>query len=286
MKNHLTPLQQMEKTICAIRLYSPNVEVASKRHISRPNEEPPISEKLTDDKRHLMKTINWLRYENTRNEANIWIRPMPSKAHPWLLLDDLNSELSHKISRKYASLLIETSSGNFQCRLLTDRPLDFKQRSRVQSELVKLLNLSGGQADRGSTAGDKWGRLPGFRNRKPGRDCWTNLVMDTTMTAPKFDPTPFLFPQGGACALSASSPEQPRSPVHPETRSSATSESEAEFGWVLSRLRFFQSKGFDLGREIVRLQQLLERQAEERGKRNPRDYSRRTILAVRRMLGV
>ncbi len=282
----MNPQEQAFSMITALRRHAGSLEVAAKRHIERPIEQAPVTRILSYDPARLESVIRWLSYENTRNEANIWIRPMPCEAHPWLLLDDLGIELAHKISRKYASLLIETSPGNYQCRLLTDRPLHFKQRSHVQSELVKLLNQSGAHADGGSTAGDKWGRLAGFRNRKPGRDCWTNLVMDTTMTAPKFDPAPFLFPQGGACAVLASSPEHPRSQFLSATRSSAKSESETEFGWILGRLRFFQSKGFELGREIVRLQQLLERQAEERGKRNPRDYSQRTILAARRVLGI
>ncbi len=147
--------------------------------------------------------LPYLRRANASAQANIWVRPDPAAAHPWLFLDDVPLRLACRIADKYASVVVETSAGNAQIRLLASRALTGPQRGEVQRELRTLL---GARADAGSTAGDKWGRLAGFRNRKPGVDFWTNLVVDTASdaTAPRLDPTPHL----DRSALDSSRPEQ------------------------------------------------------------------------------
>ncbi len=134
----------------------------------------------------------WLAAQNVSQNGQILIRPAAEEDHPWLLLDDVPEAKAMAISSKYAALVVETSKikgtgeGNCQVRLLADRPLSANERHAIQGELVARLRGAEIRADKGSTSGVKMGRLPGFRNRKPGRDNWTNLLADTTATAPRY----------------------------------------------------------------------------------------------------
>lgn len=134
----------------------------------------------------------WLAAENASKSGQILIRPAADEDHPWLLLDDVPEAKARRIAQKYGALVVWTSKnentgeGNCQIRLLADRPLSANERLAIQNDLVARLRLAGSRADTGSTSGVKMGRLPGFRNRKPGRDNWTNLLVDTTDTAPRF----------------------------------------------------------------------------------------------------
>lgn len=133
----------------------------------------------------------WLGAQNARQNGQILIRPAAEEDHPWLLLDDVPEAKAMAISRKYAALVVwtsknkDTGEGNCQVRLLADRPLSANERLAIQGEIVARLRGAEIRADTGSTSGVKMGRLPGFRNRKPGRDNWTNLLADTTATAPR-----------------------------------------------------------------------------------------------------
>lgn len=134
----------------------------------------------------------WLAAENASKNGQILIRPAAEEDHPWLLLDDVPEAKAMAISRKYAALVVltsknkDTGEGNCQVRLLADRPLSANERLAIQNDLVARLRGAEIQADTGSTSGVKMGRLPGFRNRKPGRRNWTNLLADTTATAPRY----------------------------------------------------------------------------------------------------
>ena len=113
---------------------------------------------------------------NARGNANILVRPDPAVHHPWLLVDDLPLTLGIEFAEQMAALVVETSSGNCQVRLLTSIPLDAEGRHAAQEIICERFG-----SDPGSTAGDKWGRLPGFTQRKPGKaGQWTNLKADST----------------------------------------------------------------------------------------------------------
>lgn len=134
----------------------------------------------------------WLGANNASQNGQILIRPAAGDEHPWLLLDDVPEAKAMAISSKYAALVVwtsknkDTGEGNCQVRLLADRPLSANERLAIQGELVARLRGAEIRADTGSTSGVKMGRLPGFRNSKPGRDNWTNLLADTTATAPRY----------------------------------------------------------------------------------------------------
>jgi len=256
---------QTEKMISVLLEHCEFIEIAALRNVGRPNEQmvkhawPGCSDLLA-----------WARFENAKNEANILIRPHPETAHPWLFLDDLPFSRADALSEKYQCIIVETSPTNFQARLLSNRDLDLRERFEVQRVLVKSL---GRDADAGSTAGCKFGRLAGFKNRKPGRDFWTNLAALPNQALPKFDPSLILNSLSplGACA--------PGGGHAAGTNRASSSESERDFGHILGRLRYFKSMGLDYITESRRLEvELIESSCSR--KSNPSDYARRTIAAA------
>jgi hypothetical protein len=172
----------------------------------------------------------WLAAENASKNGQILIRPAAEEDHPWLLLDDVPAEKAMAIANKYAALVVETSKikgtseGNCQVRLLADRPLRADERRAIQNDLVARLRLAGSRADTGSVSGVKLGRLPGFRNRKPGKSNWTNLLADTTATAPRYavvSPPAEQAEETGGRGIPTPAPDVPdRSTCRPADRSS------------------------------------------------------------------
>ena len=116
--------------------------------------------------------LAWAGWQQIHEHAQILIRPDPAASHPWLLADDIPVADALAFAGKRAALVIETSPGNTQLRVLADRPLSMPERTQAQRALREHLG-----GDPGSIAGDKWSRLAGFKNQKPGRGgCWTNLL--------------------------------------------------------------------------------------------------------------
>lgn len=116
--------------------------------------------------------LAWAGWQQVHEHAQILVRPAPEAPHPWLLADDIPVVDALAFAARRAALVIETSPGNCQLRVLADRPLSLPDRTTAQRALREHL-----AGDPGSIAGDKWGRLAGFKNQKPGRDgCWTNLL--------------------------------------------------------------------------------------------------------------
>ncbi len=161
-----TPTEQSVEMVFQLLKYTSHLQVAACRFIGTVDEALII--KLWDE-----KLLPWFKFENTKNNANIWVRPEPESAHPWLFIDDVPKGMAKKIANNYQCIVVETSPNNCQIRLVSNCDLSKEQRTDVQRSLVKLLGAS---ADSGSIAGCKWGRLPGFRNKKPGKNGWTNLI--------------------------------------------------------------------------------------------------------------
>lgn len=271
--------QQTDAFVTALLKHCDAVEVQSIRNIDTQDEAPSSIHELRS-LADLERLRRWLWHENESANGQILIRPAAEENHPWLFLDDVPLEKAGGIASKYAAVVVETSEGNCHVRLLADRPLSANERLAIQGELVARLRRAESRADTGSTSGVKMGRLPGFRNRKPGRDNWTNLVADTTATSPRFVVVP---PR----------PQEPIQPggrgLQPTATATATAAAAAaaaerdgdggyaaEFAWVCHRLR----EGLDCG-EVIRL---LADHAMRRGKRQTaaqaRKYAERTVAAA------
>jgi hypothetical protein len=259
------PMNDDEVTIMIDELlkHCSSVAIGALRHVGETNE-TLIEHAWTSN----ISLLKWARFENAHKKANILVRPKHSTPHPWLFLDDLSFVKADALSDRYQSIIVETSHQNFQARLLADRDLSEFDRHNVQSKLALLIN-----ADLGSTAGSKFGRLPGFRNKKDGKNGFmTRLAALPDDTLPKFNPYPYLLlpPKVGGCV----------SKVFVEkSHSGEVDESAIEFGYIYNRLCVFKNKGYDYLVEAKRLELDLIERCRAR-KSNPVDYARRTLKAV------
>ena len=124
------------------------------------------------------KNIPYLKAENA-NGRHILVKPTPNIEPYYFLIDDLNIDLitrHHQFSSrifKYGRMVVETSPGNYQVWIHSDRFLSLDEK---RYWLKRLHN------DPGADPNSRWGRCPGFRNRKEkhrtfsGRYPLANLV--------------------------------------------------------------------------------------------------------------
>jgi hypothetical protein len=107
------------------------------------------------------KHIKYLKAENAKGR-HILMQPMPEIAQYYLLIDDINwSIIKHHCNPdktwKKGRLVIETSPGNYQVWI---------HSSNVMSIDNKRYWLKRLRSDPGAAPKNRWGRCPGFRNRK------------------------------------------------------------------------------------------------------------------------
>lgn len=242
-----------------------SVEIGALRNVGAEGEKLVSQAYKKNDSESILK---WLSYENANNQANILIRPCPSNPHPWLFFDDLPFSVANSLSEKYQCAILETSFKNYQARLLSNCNLSAIDRYNAQRQIVKLLH---GNADLGSVAGDKFGRLPGFKNRKKGKNFWTFLAAIPDKTLPKFDPQPYLSPSPPYRGGCVSMVNKNQTKTNTEYDQSAI-----DFGFVFNRLRYFKKAGFDYLAESKKLEFKLIESSKLR-KSNPEDYAKRTI---------
>ena len=229
-----------------------------------------LSHERPRDRDEVLKSAPWGWVKNSEG-CNVYLRPARGKGWPIIFLDDLSPRKAHGISRKYSSLIIETSRDNCQCWIKCNRVMNESQRASVQSRLARMVG-----ADVGSTSGEHFGRAPGFRNKKDGRDDFMIRVLAATSNgsldvAPYIasDPTPHPSPVGGRVR---SVPF-----VSSGTSSVDSSESAAEYRFCLARFRWAIEKGRDPSGEVAFLTQNLLERAVGRGKRSPDSYTKLTI---------
>ena len=222
-----------------------------------------------------------------RAGGNIYLRPDQAECWPVVFLDDLPRARGLSISRKYSSLIVQTSRDNVQAWVACSRSLSPAERGAVQRMLVRLVG-----ADPAAAGGAQFGRAPGFRNMKPGRDGWMVRVVSVT-DAPLLDPAPHLLAAGPGSVASAASPShggRVLSPALVAAGGSGGSESDREYGYCLSRFQWAQRTGRDPRGQIPYLEQNLTARALVRGKRRTESdavaYARMTVTAAARQLGL
>jgi hypothetical protein len=97
------------------------------------------------------------------NGKHILIQPRADLASYFLLIDDLDVNLlfrHHKDAGgnwKPGRMIVETSGGNYQVWIRSFRPLALDEKRYWLKRL---------KSDPGADPNDRWGRFPGFRNRK------------------------------------------------------------------------------------------------------------------------
>lgn len=169
---------------------------------------------------------------------DVYFRPTRGTPACITMSDDLTLDAAQQLADGRAHLLAETSPNNYQLWLKTDRMLNEGERKTVQQALIAQ---HGG--DPGSASGEHFGRLPGFKNRKPKYDLpWVNLVQ-YSLDGDALAVEGLLSTPRGACALeppagvpsihSAGVAFQTRSP----SPSSDSAESHKEFKYAAESLR-------------------------------------------------
>lgn len=148
-----------------------------------PDAEPPEHRFLTLER--LAGFLAYGRYRNARNWS-VYITPSALKPNPrnrrkesfqdqqtTIYLDcDEPHCLEHVRHRyPYPTLVVRTSKGRYQVYWRLDRPVTIAE----QEELMSAMALDVG-ADRAATDVSRVLRLPGFWNRKPGRNNTVDIV--------------------------------------------------------------------------------------------------------------
>jgi hypothetical protein len=204
----------------------------------------------------------WLRYANSHG-CNIWIRPAVPE-HAIVMLDDLPTATAAAVARKYRALAIETSRGNCQVWIVCSRALSRAERQDVARSLSRLIG-----SDPGAISEPRWGRLAGFRQRKPGKEGFmTRVAAAAEPDRPPLDPAPHLAapsspaPAGGVVAYS---------PI-PSPGTTGGDQSVREFAFACHALR--------RGMSPVEVEAAIEQHVAATGRRKSRDYAARTVAAA------
>ena len=111
------------------------------------------------------KALDWIAARNTTG-SSIYVRPARTlAAHPWIFVDDLNTETLARLEEEHrAGIVVETSPSLFHAWLRIQEPVTAPIRTAIARELAKRFG-----GDPGSIGGHQFGRLPGTTNRKPNR---------------------------------------------------------------------------------------------------------------------
>lgn len=181
--------------------------------------------------------LPWLRARNTEGATNIWVRPAAVlEAHPLVMLDDLPASRALAVCQKYGGAAVETSPESpgkpalAQAWIVLSRPLDREARQDVAAALCRLIG-----SDPDAVSEPRWGRLPGFRQRKPGKTGWTNLL--AVGTGPALDPEPHLVGRPPLPKVTALPPTGAGGPSPLPPPGTGRDESKAEFLFALCSLR-------------------------------------------------
>jgi len=100
----------------------------------------------------LEKNLSYIRYRNCQGD-NIFVKPVSYNF--FILIDDLK-DISDRLD-KPGRMIVETSPANFQVWIHSDRMLEPEEKHHYQ----KLYGT-----DPGANSDVRWGRCPGFTNRK------------------------------------------------------------------------------------------------------------------------
>ncbi len=109
----------------------------------------------------IIRMLPYLKYRNA-NGAHIYIRPTGES--PYTLLDDLTAgALDRLVPEGYApAAVVETSPGSFQAWLRHAQPLPKELGTLAAKTLAERFGADPSAAD-----WRRFGRAPGFTNRKP-----------------------------------------------------------------------------------------------------------------------
>lgn len=156
-------------------------------HLAVFNEEKEARWKIEPE----VKNIPYLKAQNAQG-CHIFIKPDDTMEHFFMLADDLDFlALVHDHQRqdgkwKPGRMIVETSPRNYQCWIRSDRPLTVEEKSYWLKKMG---------SDPGAVPHGRYGRCPGFRNRKLKYEQGTSRsYRNTTPETREKDDCPQLFP--------------------------------------------------------------------------------------------
>lgn len=141
----------------------------------------------------LLRMVPYLKYRNA-NGAHIYTRPTGESSYT--LLDDLTPAAIARLEAEgYApAAVVETSPGSFQAWLRHLQPLTKELGTLAAKNLAEQFG-----ADRSAADWRRFGRMPGFTNRKPQ----STATLGAFSRSPVFTVTPAnLSPQPTSSVLS------------------------------------------------------------------------------------
>jgi len=198
----------------------------------------------------------WLRHENAHG-SNIWIRPAAAE-HPLVMLDDLPTATGAAVVRKYRALAVETSPGNAQVWIVCSRALTREERQDVARSLCRRVG-----SDPGAISEPRWGRLAGYRQRKPGKEGFmTTIIGAAALDRPLLDPAPHL----------ETAPSSPPAGGGAVVAYQGVDESRREFAFACHALR--------RGMSPDEVQAAIAAHVAATGRRKSRDYAARTVASA------
>lgn len=220
------------------------------------------------------KSMGYLKAMNAAGK-HVFLRPMSDREARFMLADDLTPEsLSrHREGKGFRAgrMVVETSPNNFQVWIRADRDLDLSEKRYW----LKRMGSDPGAAPRG-----RFGRAPGFRNRKEkyrdesggfplARLLWIDWRTDARVSPLPISAKPLPIPwKGGECAI--------RGEIT-RARYDRGDESATDFAYALALMR----RGMDDDAVMTRISLERENWVHHEGDRRRRDYLTRTVRRAR-----
>jgi hypothetical protein len=207
-----------------------------------------------------------------QNRANIWVRPA-DQDHAWAFVDDLEAASATGLANEHAAIVVQTSNDSFQAWVLLATPMPPAERCGANKALAAQFG-----SDPHAISEPRWGRMPGFRQTKPGKQgIWTNVVIDTTQEHAPMQWSASLPLKGGGVPLASQGDAAlPSQAPRGEVDDGDGDESAREFAFACHRLR--------AGWPAQRVIDAIATHAFERGKRGTmsaaRLYAERTVDAA------
>lgn len=162
---------------------------------------------------------------------DIFLRPARGTSARVVMLDDLNAHAVAEVIQHWRTAVVETSAGNHQTWISTNREISEHERLLIQRLLAKRF-----RADAGSVSGEHYGRAPGFCNRKLGRMDFVARVAHAANSGRFLDADAVLAQCPRPEATQKINPYTCRQPRVPVAGRSGDASAD-EFGWVIGMLK-------------------------------------------------
>lgn len=227
------------------------------------------------------RSIPYLKAENA-NGRHILIKPDQNVEPYYLLVDDLDGYLLSRHHKKASTfkagrLVVETSPGNYQVWIRSSRSLGLDEKRYW----LKKLN-----SDPGADPNNRWGRCPGFRNRKQKHKTSSGLYPLAKLIWVDWKHTADIPVIVAPTRVRPDLPHQPRGGVCQTTSIARTDydksdESATDFAYALALYR----RGVEESEIMKRI--CMERQdwKNHAGCQKKEKYLIRTLVNVKRLIG-